>query len=344
MIDVNDLIFQGNRERIPGLMGRNKVSHAPELMLHTFRGLVDATTVPDAYDAAPGLTNCGMLGNNQEGDCGPVGIEHARMVKAMAGVANGSPVVPVGFTVPSTAHTLSWYHAYGKWMGEPGVAPDQGVDNLTMLTYLFKVTEGVVPTNDGMDIQLWAFCEIDAGNPTEIKKAIIDFNGLLMGCCLTDNAQYEFTNHIPWVVTPNEPINPQLGHDTYVVSYDPVFIETLTWGNRQKCTIAWEAAENAAKDLEFWAFVTQEDVVSGKLTQEQFNALLAACHAKAGMVNPNAPTPAPVPTPTPTPVPVPTPTPTPAPEPLPKPSGELLEDIKQVIAWLQHVVHWGERK
>ncbi len=319
--------------RVPGKFGRTQPSHDADLMLDNFRGVM-TTPAPVSYDAAPGMKSCGMLGNDQQGDCGPVGIEHGRMVKAvwLDGTA------PAGFKAPTTAHTLSWYHAYGRWMGEPGANPDQGVDNRTMLAYLFKITGGVIPTPEGDDIQLWAYAEVDASNPNEIRQSICDFGGLLMGVCLSDNAQNEFRNNQPWVINSSEPANPQNGHDVYAVSYDETSMDVLTWGSRQKCLGSFEKGERAAGDLEFWAFVCQEDVNNGKLTQDQFNALLAACKAKGGLVNPNTPTPAPAPTPAP--VPVPTPAPTPTPDPIPSVVPPFPKPPSGVVEWLQHVVDW----
>jgi len=339
--------YPDNELRIPGKRGRSQASHAPELLLHNFRGRVE-TTAPSSHDAAPGLKNVGMLGNDQEGDCGPAGVEHGRIVKgSTAATGTGNPVLPTGFTAPTTAHTLSWYHAYNIWMGN---APDSGVDNLTMLTYLFKITEGVVPTASGDDIQLWAFCEIDVTSPNEWKQAVCDFGGLLLGCSLTDNAENEFSAGQPWTITSREQPDPQMGHDIYLTAYDTTGEDVLTWGARQRCTVAWETGEVGAGDLELWAFVTEEDVKSGKLTQEQFNALLAACQAKAGQVNPNTPTPAPGPSPVPTPTPTPTPTPPPAPTPAPTPSptpsptppfptppNGTIAWLKKVVAWLEHL-------
>ena len=348
--------------RPAGKRGRTKPSHAPELLLHKFRGRarLSGASTPSSYDALHGLTSCGMLGNNAEGDCGPAAIEHARIVKSSFTVnSSGMAQPPSGFVVPTTAHTLGWYHAYGLWMGEPGPAPDQGVDNLSMLSYLFKVTEGVVPTADGMDIQLWAFAEIDASDITEIHQAIIDFKGLIMGACLTDQAEQEFISHKPWTVSATEQIDPKLGHDVYAISYDLGSIDVLTWGGRQKCTIAWENAEEAAGDLEFWAFITQEDVTSGKITQDQFNALLAECKAKSGMVNPNTPTPKPAPVPNPPQPPIPAPAPQPAPQPVPPapipgptpepnpfpvPDSVIVEAFKKVEEWFDKVARWAGGK
>ena len=210
--------------RIPGRRGRTKPSHDSDLLLHKFRGVVE-TTAPTAFDAAPGLKYCDMLGNDQQSDCGPAGLENGRIVKISLGVSGGSAIAPPSFVVPTTDHTLSWYHAYGVWMGESGYNPDEGVDNLTMLTYLFKITGGVVPKPSGDDIQEWAFAEIAANNLNEVKQALCDFKGLLLGCSLTDNAETEFSNYQPWTISATEQPDPNMGHDIYAVSYSPIFLK-----------------------------------------------------------------------------------------------------------------------
>lgn len=332
--------------RIHGKRGRKKVSHAPQLLLHNFRGQV-RTAAPSSFDALPGLKSCGMLGNDQDGDCGPAAVEHGRIVKIAKSVtSNGAAVTPSTFVAPTTPHTLGWYYAYGTWMGEPGKQPDEGVDNLTMLSYLFKITGGVLPTPAGDDIQAWAFAEIDSSNINEIKQAICDFNGLLMGCALTDEAEQEFDDNDPWTITASEQPDPNEGHDIYVLSYDSAHFEALTWGARQKMTLAWEQGEQGAHDLELWAFVTEEDVKSGKLTNDQFQALLTECQTLAGSVNPDTPTPAPpvppAPVPTPAPVPVPTPTPAPVPVPTPTPTPDAAPPIPtaETLAWMQSTVDY----
>lgn len=105
--------------RAHGKRGRKKVSHAPQLLLHKFRGgRVEAA--PASYDCLPGCTACGMLGNDQKGDCGPAATEHGRIVKIAKSVSGGVAVTPSTFVAPTTPHTLGWYYAYGTWMGEGG--------------------------------------------------------------------------------------------------------------------------------------------------------------------------------------------------------------------------------
>ena len=71
---------------------------------------------------------------------------------------------------------------------------------------------------------------------------MLNFNGVLLGCSLTDNAEQEFNDQQPWTITASEHPDPQEGHDIYLVKYDTqADTETIvTWGADQICTVAWE--------------------------------------------------------------------------------------------------------
>ena len=263
-----------------------------------------------------GVTVWGMLGNDTLSDCGPAAIEHSRIAKAAQGAAaDGTPILPSTFAAPTEAHTASWYFGYGISQGEPAPAPDQGVDNKSMLMYLYNITAGVIPTPAGDDITEWAFAELDVTNPNEVHQALLDFHGVLMGCSLTDQAETEFSDHQPWTVTASEQPDPNNGHDTWLVAYDAEGETTVTWGALQRITVDWESAETAGGDLDMWVIVTAEDAARVGMTAETFAALQAEIRALGGTVDPVAP-----PEPSPAPVPAPEPAPPPAPEPAPEPA------------------------
>ena len=229
--------------RVPGKRGRKAASHRPDLLLHKFRGR--AAAAPASADLTQGLSAFGMLGNDQHSDCGPAATEHLRMLKALLTVATGVATFESGFVLPTEAHTLSWYFAYGVAQGEPGPDPDDGVDNASMLQYLYDVTEGKVPTPSGDDVEEWAFVEVDASDRNEICAAMVDFNGVLVGCCLTDDAESDFaaTPPIPWTVTAQEEPDPNDGHDIAMCAYDEDSETFITWGAPQPATVAWETGE-----------------------------------------------------------------------------------------------------
>lgn len=154
-----------------------------------------------------------------------------------------------GDSQAATDDTLSSYFAYGRAMGEPGAQPDRGVDNATWLKFLFEQK------------MIEAYAELDASKADEVHMAMLNFNGVLLGCDLTRNAEQEFINHQPWTISAKERPTPKGGHDIYPIKYDTAAgTETVvTWGADQECTLAWEEGEVQKGVLEAWVFITAED-------------------------------------------------------------------------------------
>jgi hypothetical protein len=190
-----------------------------------------------------------MLGNDTHSDCGAAAFEHGRMAKSGTNVLDDNGTELPADSQQATDYTLQTYYAYGLAMGEPGPDPDQGVENATWLKYLFD--QGMIE----------GFAELNATDVNEVHMAMLNFNGVLLGCSLTDDAEREFNNHQPWTITASQRPDPQDGHDIYLVKYDTqAGTETIvTWGADQDCTVAWETGEEQAGDLEAWVFITAED-------------------------------------------------------------------------------------
>ena len=301
--------------RVAGKRGRRQAVHAPELMLHNFRGRMRfrGRAAPPTGDVTQGLISFGMLGNNTYSNCGPAAVEHIRMLKALTGPGIFTP----GFIAPTDANTEQLYFELGVAMGEPPPNPDQGVVNSQMLSWLYTQTQGKLPKGD--DVQEWAFAEVDVNDWNEVCCAMLDFHGVLIGQALPDNAESDFQAEppIPWTIDANNPPDPNEGHDTVYAKYDtttsPKTGDMITWGGLQPFIVPdYEAGEVTAGDFEAWVIITQEDVDSGLMTQDQFNALKAEIATYANsQVSPVTPEPVqPTPTPEP-PAPV---TPTPEPD------------------------------
>ena len=233
--------------RIAGKRGRTAPSHERSLRLSNFAPPPSAP--PPRGDVTGGITDWGMLGNDAHSDCGAAAFQHGRMAKSGANTLNDNGRVLAADSKAATDYTLSSYYAYGRALGEPGAEPDQGVQNSSWLKFLFdrKLIEG--------------YAELDASKPDEIHMAMLNFNGVLLGCELTDQAEREFAAHEPWTITPRQKPSPKGGHDIYLVKYDAVAgTETVvTWGADQDCTVAWEDGETQAGVLEAWVFITTED-------------------------------------------------------------------------------------
>ena len=284
------------------------------------------------------------------------------MTKAATGAdPDGTGIFPTGFVAPTTVNTLNLYVAYGLAQGEPGPDPDEGVDNATWFQYLLAITEGKIPTPSGDDVVEWAVAELDVTNLDEIKQGMIDFDGVILGASLPDDAEQDFeaTPPIPWQITSQDQPDPADGHDFLFVDYTPTGGDVDTWGAKQPILLDFLTGEVADGDLDAWVIVTKDDALRVGMTEAQFAALQAECKAWGGTVDPNAPpipappsppapTPAPPPPPVPPPVPGPTPPPPgpspvppgPPPEPPPAPLHPIWE--RRALAWWHAAVAWFE--
>ena len=293
-------------QRIPGNRGLRGESHAPaSLKLHNLR-LPKATASvlpPKVADVSGGLSNWGMLGNGPDpgnlpcyspngcGDCGPAMTEHARMSKA---AVNGT--FPSTFRPPHTAYTQEIYIGYQHSMGETGTCPDNGVYNLSWLTWLYQQTK----THPGYDE--FAFAEVDFTNVPSgwtqadvIHRAMVDFRGVLVGIILPPDYAGQFMRAEPWSVSATNQPDPSLAHDVFLGAYgaepegakksgftyqlvDHADDWFATWGVWQPATVAWETA--CITDA--WVILTKEDAERAGYDYQQ------AITAIESMLNGNA--------------------------------------------------------
>lgn len=253
-----------------GKRGRRSPSHEPSLRLSNFAP--PPSSPPPRGDVSAGITEWGMLGNNVYRNCGAAAFQHGRMAKSGRNVVDDNGRELLADSQAATDYTLATYYAYGRAMGEPGPQPDHGVENATWLKFLFA--QGMI---DG-------YAELDATNPDEVHSAMLNFNGVLIGCELTPDAEQEFINHQPWTISDTEQPSPQGGHAVYLVKYDTdAGSETvITWGAQQNCTVAWETGQVQAGHLEAWVFITADDAERNGLN---LSALQQAIRDLGGVAN-----------------------------------------------------------
>jgi hypothetical protein len=249
------------------------------------------------WDGSHGIKSWGMDGNDEYENCGEAGSNHGFMAKedqpAMGNVL-GASIFGSG---------LGTYFAYGRAMGEPGQDPDEGVDNVTWLGFLYE--QGIIDY----------YLEVPLD---ELASWAPPHDGLLIGVILDDDAEanFEATPPIPWG-SANETPDPNEGHDTYLIqTHADGSIGLITWGAIQLCTPAF-VAKNVT---DAWAFGTKAQFIALGGNWNQLQATLDEIH---GVIRPNAPTPAPTPSPAPAPAPAPSPAPKPVPPVLPQPPAPL---------------------
>jgi len=309
--------------RTPGLRGRKPQRQGEDrFAIKWMHEYLEATPTP-AYpiDVSKGITDWGMLGNDQVGDCVPAAIAHDRM---LAGAA------------PTTDEVVALYMKYDK-------NQDEGVVIADFLLWLFhqKLIEGFAPVA-----------------PATVDPIMAEFNrGILLGVSLTDDAEQLFTDGKPWTVANGETADPSEGHGILLVKSQSVDgpKTVVTWGADQEYTLEWG---KACID-EAWAIVTKDDM--GDAAYAALLADLSALPhatdvpppvAPPAPVEPPAPEPSPVP-PAPTPEPEPTPEP-PAPDPVPPvpdpvppeptPEPDELVVLAQLVEAYHHLIPYALRE
>jgi hypothetical protein len=260
--------------RKAGLRGLRPSPPIPELRLSKFL-TAPLPAPPPAADVSNGVTDWGMLGNDTYGDCGVAAYGHYLMAQA---ATNG--VYEPGFAVPTTANIESLYFAYGIAQGEPGPNPDQGVDNATFLKYLYDqaLIEG--------------FAQLDHTNSAEVQSAMIAFQGVFTGVQLDDDAESDFEAEpqIPWGSSPGDVPDPNDGHDTLLVYFDPTGGKLITWGDAQPFVLEFEQQN-----------ITDQWVIFTKELAERAGVDITACQAAiegwGGVISPPSPPAPPSPAP-----------------------------------------------
>jgi hypothetical protein len=167
-----------------------------------------------------------MDGNDTYGDCGPAATDHGNMAKA----ANPSLLNSLG--EPKYAGTVATYLAYTG-------GQDTGVDNASWLGWLWK--QGII---DG-------YGEVPLD---QVREYAVQFNGVLLGCLLGDDAESDFENGVPWDDPPAP--DPNDGHDILLIGYKADgTVQYVTWGGLQWVTANWQAKN----PTDAWAILDKDD-------------------------------------------------------------------------------------
>ena len=278
-----------------GLHPLNEEKNARFKSVHEY-GLV----LPDPVypiDKTMGITDWGIDGNDQFGDCGPCAVPaHADMLTA---VLVGEPLADNTMTADEV---VALYMEYTN-------GQDTGVDLGDWLLWLFNrnIIEGFVKV--GVE---------------HLDTALYHFNVVITGVSLNPQADAQFTNGQPWDIGPGDEPNPQLGHAILYLKADTANgpFAWCTWGKTQPSTAAWKAA----CPQQAFAVITEQEAHAVGFPYAE---LVADLQALGGTVDTT-------PDPTPIPDPVPTPEPTPVPPVVPPvaPPGAM-EWLTDLIQWIE---------
>lgn len=254
--------------QVAGRVGPHRESHEPRLQGLDF--LADGVTPVQGFfkfDLTHGQTQLGMACNGDLGCCGFSADQHLNALKALAaGDANWMQISLLTFC-PQFKSLEPAYFAYGIAQGEPGPRPDEGVDNATMLAWLYKL--GLI---DG-------YMEVPKGYEDWFAMT---FNGALVGQGLdgpTAIADFNANPRRPWNTMPMPD-----GHDTVLAIGDGEGGGSeITWGGVQPFTPGYR--QTNWQDC--WVIIDKDDTIVN------FVALKAILTEMHGVVEsaPESPTP-----------------------------------------------------
>ena len=240
--------------RVPGKRGRlPALAPADRFALNFIHQYAREPLPAPAYpvDVSGGITDWGMLGNDEYGDCTFAGRQHNRMAKAAA----------AKLTEPweTAAALVAEYLAYDD-------GQDTGAVIANLLLSWYRVGK------------ILAFAPVDHSDPAQVNSAMQEFHGCYCGVSLTDDADDLFSEGLPWGSGSDTP-DPADGHCIVKVKADGRARDTwVTWGALQESTLPWTAA---CLD-EAWVIITTEDEAAKVDMPTLFADLIALGGTQAG--------------------------------------------------------------
>jgi hypothetical protein len=177
---------------------------------------------PDSFDASAGITDWGMMMNDQLGDCTIAGPGH--LIMSWTKLQTGTAVV-----VPDSSIVSAYEQFDGYVLGDPST--DQGGDMLTVLNDWQQYGIG--------GHQITAHAEVNM-TQMRIQQGVWLFRGLDCAVDLPISAQDQVGK--TWDIsgdgkTGNSAPGSWGGHCVPIVQYDTLGLTCVTWGMLQR--ISW---------------------------------------------------------------------------------------------------------
>jgi hypothetical protein len=183
-------------------------------------------TPPASVDWTKGLTQFGMMLNDQLGDCTCAAVYHAKQIWSVnTGVENTQP----------DSEVLALYEkACGYVPGNEDT--DQGGVEQDVLYYLYK---NGMPLSGGTVDKILAYVEINQTQLPEVKLTISEFGVAYIGIQVPASIYDQNNNVLPvWDYT--DPKSQILGgHAVVLVGYDSTAFTFISWGQLYKMTWAF---------------------------------------------------------------------------------------------------------
>lgn len=229
---------------------------------------------PPVYpiDVTGGITDFGLMGNGDFGNCGPCGEVHTEMTTAVAAKTVGPP--------PTSTLAITRYQAYTGVQNPPG----PGVNLADYLLWCYN--KGYIK----------AFAPVDYTNRAICDGLMQIGFGLYVGVNLCDNSISQFNNNQQtWDPAGMQP-DPNEGHCIEKVFSDGKTLDGyVTWGLKQLATFLW--TETCVEEA--WLIVTTQEQLA--LFTPQLLVDINALGGTGGSTTPPPPPPPPKPGPPPVP-------------------------------------------
>jgi hypothetical protein len=224
-------------------------------------------TVPAEFGNENLVTDWGMLGNDQVGDCTCAGSAHETMLWTAMGQGR-----PIPFTTEGVLADYSAITGYDPSKPES----DQGATIRDVLKYRQKV--GMVDAK-GNRHKIGAFVSIDPKNLVHVYTALYLLEAVPIGVLVPSTFMSQFAKHQPWTIAPRAKI--EGGHYVPLVGKRKIspkgFFQRLFNGSRN-CLVCVTWAQLQAITIpaflkycdEAWGVISEEMLVNGK-SQEGFD-------------------------------------------------------------------------
>ena len=199
---------------------------------------------PAAVDWSKGITNFGMMENDELGNCTICGCAHGEQIWTVNAYPHMSTI--------SDADVLKYYE---KWCGYDPSDPstDQGGIELDVLNHWRK--EGFAGRN------ILAFVDPDAKNLTEIRQSIALFGGCYIGMQVPNFIMQDIPEI--WDVVANDG-GIDGGHCVYVCGYDDKTFTFISWGKIYKMTVPyWDKYVDEAHTILGCGWINNRKTPSG---------------------------------------------------------------------------------
>lgn len=197
-----------------------------------FRDVVPSLPAPiDLIDWSHGISDFGMMGNDQHGDCTCAALGHAEQT-----ITANCP--EFSELTPSDKQVLTLYVGAGGW--DPAKPwTDRGAYAIDVLNYVRK--QGLF----GID-SLLGYVQVNPEDKWHVKQAISYFGGLYVGIQLPDSVVKDDLSEQSWNLTGKIVPDPYNGHMVWVCGYNATGPVCITWAKLKQ--MSWSFFETCCDE------------------------------------------------------------------------------------------------